>query len=202
MTDYTQVNPEMAEMEARVKELEKENKRLIAGRIFGAVLAVGSVAAAIYCGKKLKDVMGVVNSAVTDVSNLTYIDVQQAVVDRAVEKAAQNAAGKAVKATEGLMQSMVEKAVTSAVVNAKEPLKQAVTDKLAREVALIDKSELVESVEEQAKQLIVDKFEGKLDGIAADFSRNLENVGKIYQSIAESMTQKPTMEQAPTLIKL
>lgn len=202
MIDYTQVNPEMAEMEARVTELEKENKRLIAGRIFGVVLAVGSVVAAVYCGKKLKDVMGVVNSAVTDVSNLTYIDVQQAVVDKAVERAAQNAAGKAVKATEGLMQSMVEKAVTSAVVNAKEPLKQAVTDKLAREVALIDKSELVESVEEQAKQLIVDKFEGKLDGIAADFSRNLENVGKIYQSIAESMTQKPAPEATPTLIKL
>lgn len=201
-TYYNQINPEQAAMEARLKDLEKENRKLMAGRIFGVVVAVGSVAAAIYCGKKLKDVMGVINSAVTDVSNLTYIDVQQAVVDKAVEKAAQNAAGKAVKATEGLMASMVEKAVTSAVVNAKEPLKQAVTDKIAREVALIDKSELTEAIEQQAKQLIVDKFEGKLDGIAADFSRNLENVGKIYQSIAESMTQKPAAESTPTLIKL
>ena len=134
--------------------------------------------------------MGVVNSAVTDVSSLTYIDVQQAVVDKAVEKAAQNAAGKAVKATEGLMTSMVERAVASAVVNAKEPLKQAVTEKLAREVAMIDKSELVEAVEEQAKAMILEKFEGRLDGIAADFSRNLENVGKIYQSIAETMQPK------------
>ncbi|MBO7448957.1 MAG: hypothetical protein J6U54_01195 [Clostridiales bacterium] len=202
MTDYTQVNPEMAEMEARVKELEREHKRVMAGRIIGAAITIGSVVAAVYCGKKLKDVMGVVNSAVTDVSSLTYIDVQQAVVDRAVEKAAQNAAGKAVKATEGLMHSMVEKAVTSAVVNAKEPLKQAVVDKIAMEVALIDKSELVSDIEEQAKQLIVDKFEGKLDGIAADFSRNLENVGKIYQTIAESMTQKPAPEKTPTLIQL
>ena len=202
MTDYTNVNPEMAEMESRVKELEKENKRLLAGRVIGGLMVVGSVVAAVYCGKKLKDVMGVVNSAITDVSNLTYIDVQQAVVDKAVERAAANAAGKAVKATEGLMRDYVSAAVTNAVTNAKGPLKQAVTDKIAMEVALIDKSELVEDIEEQAKQLIVDKFEGKLDGIASDFSRNLENVGKIYQSIAESMTQKPAMEQAPTLIKL
>lgn len=202
MTEYNQINPEKVAMDMRLKKLEKENRKLKAGRIFGYVIAATSVVAAIYCGKKLKDVMGVVNSAVTDVSSLTYIDVQQAVVDKAVEKAAQNAAGKAVKATEGLMCSMVEKAVTNAVVNAKEPLKQSVTEKIAREVAMIDKSELVSSIEEQAKKLIVDKFEGKLDGIAADFSRNLENVGKIYQSIAETMTQKPAAEQTPTLIKL
>lgn len=202
MTEYNHVDPEKVAMDMRLKKLEKENRKLKAGRIFGYAIAAVSVVAAVYCGKKLKDVMGVVNSAVTDVSSLTYIDVQQAVVDKAVEKAAQNAAGKAVKATEGLMSSMVEKAVTNAVVNAKEPLKQAVTEKIAREVAMIDKSELVSSIEEQAKQLIVDKFEGKLDGIAADFSRNLENVGKIYQSIAETMTQKPAAEKAPTLIKL
>lgn len=190
MTEYQTINPEQAAMEYRLKEIERENRKLKAGRIVGYVLAGASVLAAIYCGKKLKDVMGVVNSAVTDVSSLTYIDVQQAVVDKAVEKAAQNAAGKAVKATEGLMTSMVERAVTSAVVNAKEPLKQAVTEKLAREVALIDKSELVEAVEEQAKTMILEKFEGRLDGIAADFSRNLENVGKIYQSIAETMQPK------------
>lgn len=202
MTDYTQVNPEIVEMNDRVRELEKENQKLKTGRIFGVVLAIGSVAAAVYCGKKLKDVMGVVNSAITDVSNLTYIDVQQAVVDKAVERAAQNAANKAVKATEGLMRDTVSAAVTNAVTNAKGQLKSAVTEKIAMEVALIDKSELVEEIEEQAKQLIVDKFEGKLDGIAADFSRNLENVGKIYQSIAESMSTKPAAESTPTLIKL
>lgn len=190
MTDYQAINPEQAAMEYRMKEIEKENRKLKAGRILGYVLAGASVVAAVYCGKKLKDVMSVVNSAVTDVSSLTYIDVQQAVVDKAVERAAQNAAGKAVKATEGLMTSMVERAVTSAVVNAKEPLKQAVTEKLAREVAMIDKSELTEAIEESAKAMILEKFEGRLDGIAADFSRNLENVGKIYQSIAETMQPK------------
>lgn len=190
MTDYQAIDPEQAAMEYRMKEIEKENRKLKTGRILGYVLAGASVVAAVYCGKKLKDVMGVVNSAVTDVSSLTYVDVQQAVVDKAVEKAAQNAACKAVKATEGLMTTMVERAVTSAVVNAKEPLKQAVTEKLAREVAMIDKSELVETVEEQAKAMILEKFEGRLDGIANDFSRNLENVGKIYQNIAETMQKK------------
>lgn len=188
--DYTQVNPDAVAMEARVKELEKENRRLVAGRVLGFIVAGASVVAAVYCGKKLKDIMGVVNSAITDVSSLTYIDVQQAVVDKAVEKAAQNAAGQAVRATEALMRDTVSAAVTNAVANAKGQLKTVVTEKIAMEAALIDKSELIADIEEQAKQLIVDKFEGKLDGIAADFSRNLENVGKIYQSIAETMQIK------------
>lgn len=194
MSEYTNYNnPEEMERVTIAKEIEKlrrENRKLMAGKIASYVLAGVSVAAAIYCGKKLKDVMGVVNSAVTDVSSLTYIDVQQAVVDKAVEKAAQNAAGKAVKATEGLMTTMVERAVSNAVVNAKEPLKQAVTEKMAREIAMIDKSELTDAIEESAKAMILEKFEGRLDGIAADFSRNLENVGKIYQSIAETMQPK------------
>ena len=202
MTNYNEINPEQAAMEARLKDLEKENRKLMATRIVGIAMVVGSVAAAIYYGKKLKDVMGVVNSAVTDVSNLTYIDVQQAVVDKAVERAAANAAAKAVHATENLMRDTVSAAVTNAVANSKGQLKSAVTEKIAMEVALIDKSELIEDIEAQAKQLIVDKFEGKLDGIASDFSRNLENVGKIYQSIAESMSQKPAVESTPTLIKL
>lgn len=174
-------------------DLEREkaaNKRLKAGRVLGWCLAGASVVAAIYCGKKLHDIMGVVNSAVTDVSSLTYIDVQQAVVDKAVEKAAQNAAGKAVRMTEGLMRDTVERAVTNAVTNSKGSIKQAVTEKIAREVADIDRSELMQDITEQAKKLIVDKFEGKLDGIAADYSRNLDNVGKIYQSIAETMQKK------------
>ena len=194
MAEYTNYNnPEEMERVTIAKEIEKlrrENRKLMAGKIASYVLAGVSVAAAIYCGKKLKDVMGVVNSAVTDVSSLTYIDVQQAIVDKAVERAAQNAAGKAVKATEGLMTTMVERAVSNAVVNAKEPLKQAVTEKMAREIAMIDKSELTEAIEESAKAMILEKFEGRLDGIAADFSRNLENVGKIYQSIAETMQPK------------
>ena len=202
MTNYNEINPEQAAMADRMEEIEKENRKIKAYRIFGCALAVTSVVAAIYCGKKLKDVMGVVNSAVTDVSSLTYIDVQEAVVNKAVEKAANAAAAKAVHATEGLMRDTVSSAVTNAVANSKGQLKAAVTEKIAHEVALIDKAELIEDIETQAKQLIVDKFEGKLDGIASDFSRNLENVGKIYQSIAESMSQKPAMEQAPTLIKL
>jgi hypothetical protein len=84
----------------------------------------------------------------------------------------------------------VERAVTNAVTNSKGSIKQAVTEKIAREVADIDRSELMQDITEQAKKLIVDKFEGKLDGIAADYSRNLDNVGKIYQSIAETMQKK------------
>lgn len=177
---------EMIEMEA----IKRENRRLMAHRIIGWVVTGVSVAAAIYCGKKLHDICGVVNSAVSDVSNLTYIDVQDAVVQRAVDKAAQNAAGRAVKATEGLMHSMVETAVRGAVDGSKGMLKTAVTEKIAKEISRIDRSDLEEEITEKAKELIAEKFESKLDGIASQFSDNLSNMGKIYSAIAEQMKGK------------
>lgn len=178
--------PSVEEIE-RVYKLQAQERKLKRDRIICAVIAGVSVLATIYCGKKLKDVLGVVNSAITDVSSLTYVDIQQSIVDKAVEKAAMNAANRATKAAEGVIRDRIENQVVNAVLNSKGAIKTAVTEKIAIEIANIDQSELVEDITEQAKELIVNKFEGKLDGIAADFSRNLENVGKIYQSIAETM---------------
>lgn len=186
----TYTEEEKAALEARIAELEKESKKLKAERILRYVFAGVSVVAAAYCCKKLKDVSGVVNSAVTDIANTTFIDVQQAVVDKAVERAAQNAANRAVKATEDMMKVGVERAVSTAVYNSKTALKDAVTDKIAREVAEIDKTELIADVTDKAKRLILEKFDGKLDGIAAEFSHNLESIGKVYQGIAEKMQSK------------
>lgn len=177
---------EMMTMEA----LKKENRRLTASKVIGWVVAGVSAVAAIYCGKKMHDISKMMNLAITDVENMTFIDISQAIVDKAVDKAAQNAAVRAVRATEGIMHDTVEKAVRSAVEASKGHLKQAVTEKIAKEVADIDKSELVDDITEKAKELIVEKFDGKLDDIAKDFSHNLESMGKIYQSIAEQMQKK------------
>lgn len=180
----------MTKEEIEMHMLKQENRKLIAQRLFGWVVAGVSVAAALYCGKKLHDVCAKVDLAVTDISNTTFIDVQDAVVQKAVDKAAQNAAGRAVKATEGLMQRMVETAVRGSVEASKGTLKAAVTDRIAKEVSEIDKSELIEDITDKAKELIAEKFESKLDGIASQFSDNLENMGKIYSAIAEQMKAK------------
>ena len=185
---YEMCTEKRCEMDA--KAIEEEQKKLKRLRIGCYVLTAASVVMAIYCGKKLKDVMGVVGSAVTDVSNLTYIDVQQAVVDKAVEKAANRAASKALNGAAVSIQAQIEQTVTTAVLDNKSAIKKSVTDKIAKEVARIDKSEIISDIEEQAKQLIMEKFDSKLETIASEYSRNLENMGKIYQNIAATMQQK------------
>ena len=185
---YELYTEKRCEMDA--KAIEEEQKKLKRLRIGCYVLTAASVVMAIYCGKKLKDVMGVVGSAVTDVSNLTYIDVQQAVVDKAVEKAANRAASKALNGAAVTIQAQIEQTVTTAVLDNKSTIKKSVTDKISKEIARIDKSELISDIEEQAKQLIMEKFDSKLETIASEYSSNLENMGKIYQNIAATMQQK------------
>lgn len=178
-----------ASVEHLKADIEEERKNTLRARIACFVTAAIGIGVAVYCGKKLKDVCGVVGSAVTDVSNLTYIDVQQAVVDKAVEKATAAAAKKAVESTYAEMASQVSTAVTSAVQSSKSAIKQAVTERIAKEAAAIDRSEVFEEAAERAKELVLKKFETRLDGIAADYSRNLENMGKIYSGIAETMAK-------------
>lgn len=183
--DYT--NQEKFELEQKQADLEVAEMKLKRTRIGCWILAGASLIAAIYCGKKLKDVLGVVNSAVTDVSNLTYIDVQEAVVNKAVNEAVRKAANKAAKDSAGAIREMVGVAVTNVVQNSKHTVKSAVAKKVAAEIAEINGEDLTREIIAEAKEMIADKFEGKLDGIAADFSKNLENVGKIYQNIADTM---------------
>ena len=51
----------------------------------------------------------------------------------------------------------------------------------------VDQEKLKKEVTVKAKEAIVAKFDGQLDDQLVEFNRNLENVGKIYQSIAQKM---------------
>ena len=61
---------------------------------------------------------------------------------------------------------------------------------IAEAVARLDISELRTEVKKEAKEKILAKFDGDLDGILTEFNQNLANVQKIYTSIAENISKK------------
>ena len=58
---------------------------------------------------------------------------------------------------------------------------------------------IMEDATEKAKEMLLERFDGKLDGLMSDYQRNLDNVGKIYQSIASSMADKAGKNVTMTL---
>ena len=84
----------------------------------------------------------------------------------------------------------IETRVGAAVKEHYDAISDGVTDQIAKSVAKIDESRLRKEVVQKAKEQIADKFDDKLDDILEEFNGNLQNVGKIYKSIAKSFSKE------------
>lgn len=161
----------------------------------GLLLLSGvSVAAGIYSHKQLKKVVKLFDKAADNVAELAVVDVQQSIIDRAINNAADREVSKAVSRAVRLVEDEITGETTKRVRNAVQQsygkLQKAVTEAIAKEAAKVDQSVIMEDATERAKEMLLERFDGKLDGLMSDYQRNLDNVGKIYQSIASSMAGK------------
>ena len=176
----------------REEEFEKKLQKI--ERITLVVLSGASVVAALYCHNQMRKSVKLLNKAADSVAELTVVDVQQGIIDRAINNAANREVGRvvsrAVRTIEDDMTSETQKRVRGAVQQCQGKIQKAVTDAIAREAAKVDQSSIVEEATERAKEMLLERFDGKLDGLMSDYQRNLDNVGKIYQSIASSMADK------------
>lgn len=174
------------------EQFEEKMRRL--ERIGLFVLSGMSVAAAVYCHRQLRKTTKLVSKACDNVADLTVVDIQHDIVNRAINNAANREVGRvvnrAVHNVEDEMIHQTQKYVRDAVKESYGKLNKTVSDAIAREAAKVDSNQIMEDATEQAKEMLLERFDGKLDGLMSDYQRNLDNVGKIYQSIASSMADK------------
>ena len=114
--------------------------------------------------------------------------------DQAVQKAVERESYSAVKrATEEVVADAkreIESRVGTAVKAQYDAISDGVADQIAKNVARIDESKLKKEVVQKAKEQIAEKFDDKLDDLLEEFNGNLQNVGKIYKSIARSFSKE------------
>lgn len=84
----------------------------------------------------------------------------------------------------------IESRVGTAVKAQYDAISDGVADQIAKNVARIDESKLKKEVVQKAKEQIAEKFDDKLDDLLEEFNGNLQNVGKIYKSIARSFSKE------------
>lgn len=186
---------------SREEEFERKLHRM--ERIGLLVLSGASVLAAVYCRHELRRTVRLVSKACDHVAELTVVDIQHDVVDRAINNAAANEVGRvvnhAVRCVEDDLARQTQKCVRDAVRESYGKLSKSVSDAIAREAAKVDGNQIMEDATEKAKEMLLERFDGKLDGLMSDYQRNLDNVGKIYQSIASSMADKAGKNVTMTL---
>lgn len=182
----------MDKQKTREEQFEENMRKL--ERIGLCVLAGASVIAAVYCHRQMKKTVKLVSKAAEGVAELTVVDIQHDIVDMAINNAANREVGRVIKRAvhnvEDEMIHQTQKYVRDAVKESYGKLSKTVSDAIAREATKVDSNQIMEDATEKAKEMLLERFDGKLDGLMSDYQRNLDNVGKIYQSIASSMADK------------
>lgn len=165
--------------------------------------AVGTIIGAIGIGyafgkkKKLDDISNKLNRTIDDLSRSIDIDISDEVVEEAVERAAEREAKKAVqtaisKIISGTTADMRNQ-VTSEIERQKSLIKDDVIAEIKRKVSKLSIEDLKESVVNQARKEASEKLQSSMDDILESFNANLTQVGKIYQSIAQSFPNGKTI---------
>ena len=182
----------MDKQKTREEQFEEKLRKL--EMVGMGILTGASAIAAVYCHRQMKKTVKLVSKAAEGVAELTVVDIQHDIVDMAINNAANREVGRvvnrAVHNVEDEMIHQTQKYVRDAVKESYGKLSKAVSDAIAREAAKVDSNQIMEDATEKAKEMLLERFDGKLDGLMSDYQRNLDNVGKIYQSIASSMADK------------
>lgn len=139
------------------------------------ILGLVGVGYAIGVHSKMKVMCDRLDTSIDNLANNTEIDIPAKVIDQAVQKA---------------VEREIESRVGTAVKAQYDAISDGVADQIAKNVARIDESKLKKEVVQKAKEQIAEKFDDKLDDLLEEFNGNLQNVGKIYKSIARSFSKE------------
>ena len=154
---------------------------LLSFGVFGLGLVAIGYAVGIH--SRMKAVADKLDTSIDKIANDTEVEIPSKLIEQAVQKAVDRESYTAVRrATDVVVNSLKKEIgdqVSTAVKASYDSIADGVTSEIAKNVAKIDEARLKREVVTKAKEQIAEKFDDKLDD-------NLQNVGKIYKSIAKS----------------
>lgn len=157
--------------------------------IFGILAGIGVGGYIGYLHSKINAIEGMIDVAVDDLSSKTEITINEDVLDAAIQKAVDREVGYISSRITRDLNTEIRQQVKSTIHTTSSDIKDSVSKEVERQVRNIDISDMQREVVNRAKDAVAEKFDKKLDGLLDDFNENLNNVQKIYSSIAKSMSR-------------
>jgi Fe2+ transport system protein B len=169
---------------------------------FGIVLGIGAMAYSLYNDIRIDKIAKNINVSVKELSDRTNVYVSDAMVEKAVDRAVERATTKAVAdaryRAEKRIENDIHKQVKEAMDGLYSDFKKSVSTEMTRQAAAINMNELKAEVVEKAKEAAMEKFDDNLDDILDKFNSELNNVSKIYSSIADNFTKTKKNDEGYT----
>lgn len=144
--------------------------------------------------RKITQMYDLIENSVDEISRTVHVEAPQSVVDIAIDRAVNREVSNVIRSlyreTESKIRLDLQKEVKDSITKSFPSIQNSVFQEIQKQVSLIDISDLKTEIKDEAKERVISKFDGDLDSLLDDFNQNLKNVSKIYNSIADSMTNK------------
>ena len=157
--------------------------------IIGVLTVIGGICYVGYLHSKINKLLSMIDVAVDDLSSKTQVNISDAVLDLAVQKAVDREVGYISNRITRDLNLEIRTQVKHTVNASSSDIKNSVSAEIANQVKNIDISDMEREVVNKAKDAVAEKFDRKLDSLLADFNDNLNNVRKIYSSIEKSIAK-------------
>ena len=166
--------------------------------VAGFVVGLVGIGYAAGTRSKMNQVSEKLDKSIDDIVRDTRIDIPRELIEHAVERSVEaktriaidNTVSRAMQKADSIICS----SVSTAIKNQYGALKNQVLGEMTKRVSNINEERLRDDIYNAAKEKAVEKFEANLDDILEKFNSDLENVGKIYKSIANVMTKSEGKE--------
>lgn len=154
--------------------------------LMGVCIALGltGIGCAIVSANEASEARRLIGGAAERIGRLSHFDIDQRVVDQAMQDAIRKKSGEAVnraaEAAEQRMRNDISNRVKQAVEKSAGKIGDRVAQKFASELKDIERDDIMEDVIEKTTEKLVEKLGNELDG-------EVGRIGKIYQGIAAAM---------------
>ena len=159
--------------------------------LIGVAIGIAGVMYGLYSQSKMNKVASKLNVAISDLDMNATIDVPKHVIktatDQAVTREVSALAKQAASDISDEITTNMKAEVTKAISTKFNDISENVSAELANQVSKINPEELSNKVIKRAEKIVVDKMDGALDGLIAEFNKDLKNVGKTYGSMSRVM---------------
>lgn len=142
---------------------------------------------------RMNEIKDIVDVAANDLSDKIHVDVSEALIEKAVNKVASEQVSamvyKAANEAKHTICNDVKTKVSFAVNSAYDDIRKSVSEEITKQVGRVSIDSIRNEVIEKAKEAAAEKFDDELNDILEKFNGDLNNVSKIYRSIANTITR-------------
>lgn len=160
-------------------------------KAISSLVVIGGTA---YCVHEVRESHDLVNFAVSKVGDNVEVEVSNELIQAAIQQSAEQQVKRVVAAAVAQAgMDISDKTATEvkrAVTDSYDKIMGEVSTQVAKECEKINRGDILDEVRKSATNKLVEKLDSNLDAVTDEYTKNLNNMGKIYEALATKLERK------------